>query len=151
MELKTKIEADLKTALLARKSEESTALRGLKAAILSTEIEKKKRETGLTDAEIEEVVAKEIKKRRESVDVYEANGRGDLAVLEKDEIKIFSRYLPEQMSESEIVEKIDEVLASLNEGEVKNMGIVMGRVKAIVGSKADMGTVSRLVKEKIGN
>jgi uncharacterized protein YqeY len=150
MELKKRIEVDLKEAMLARKAEETTALRGLKAAILSEEVDKGKREEGLTDPEVEAIIVREVKKRRESVDIYKANGRGDLAVLEEDEIKIFERYLPKQLSEAEINEKIDEVLAALNEGETKNIGVIMGKVRMLVGNGADGATVARLVKEKIG-
>ncbi len=95
------------------------------------------------------MVAKEIKKRREAIDIYEASGRGELAESEKDELHILERYLPKQLSDEEVDERIDEVLAGLEGGEAANMGVVIGKVKMLVGNGADGATVARLVKEKL--
>jgi uncharacterized protein YqeY len=151
MGLKNTIDDDLKVALLARKADVVTTLRGLKAAVLAVEVAEGKRDPGLSDAEVEKVVAKEIKKRRESVDLYLVNGRQELADGELLEISVLEKYLPEQLSEEKIAEIIDSVLMSLGEGEVTNMGVVMGRVKGEIGSGADMGVVSRMVKERMEN
>jgi len=150
MSLKERIDADLKTALLARRSEEVTTLRGLKAAILSEEVAKGEREKGLPDAEIEKVIAREIKKRRESVEIYQQNGRQELADGELMEMEILGRYLPEQLTEEQIVGKIDAVLSSLPEGQATNMGVVMGALKGELGNSADMGVVSKLLRERLG-
>ena len=81
--------------------------------------------------------------------MYEANGRGDLVESERFEQEVIEGYLPKQMSEGEICERIDEVLASLPGGEVANMGMVIGKVKMLVGSSADGALVARLVKERM--
>lgn len=149
MDLKTRIEGDLKDAMLKKDTAKVTTLRGLKSSILDAEVASGKRADGLRDEEIEKIVAKEIKKRREALDMYEANGRGELAENERDEMKVLEVYLPKQLSEKEINQRIDEVLASLGEGEVANMGKIIGEVKMIVGNGADGATVARLVKEKL--
>jgi len=149
MNLKERIEGDLKAAMLAKEAAIVTVLRGVKAAILDEEVATGKREKGLTDREIEALVAKEIKRRREAIAMYEATGRGDLVESEKFEQEILEKYLPEQLSEGEVKEKIDEVLAGLEEGEARNVGMVIGKVKMLLGNSADGATVAKLVKEKI--
>ena len=150
MKLKERIERDLKEAMLGGKVAEVTVLRGLKSVILDAEVAGGKRGEGLEDEEIEKLIAKEVKKRNEAIELYEANGRGDLVESESDERRVLERYLPEQMSEDEIREKIDEVLTSLGVGEVANMGVVIGKVKMLVGGAADGASVARLAKEKLG-
>jgi uncharacterized protein YqeY len=149
MELKKQIDSDLKGALLAREKEKVDTLRGLKAVILDREVAEGKREEGLADVEIEKLVAREIKKRRESIEIYSANGRGDLVEAEEGEVRILEKYLPKQLSEEEIREKIAEVLMSLPEGEVADFGRVMREVKGVVGNSADGAVVARLVKEAL--
>lgn len=150
MELKKRIDQDLKAAMLAKEAAIVTVLRGLKAVVLDEEVKTGKREKGLPDAEIETLIAREIKKRKEAITMYEATGRGDLVESEKFEQEILEKYLPEQISEEEIKEKIEEVLGSLEEGEAANFGMVIGKVKMLTGSSADGATVARLVKERIG-
>ena len=149
MTLKKQIDEDLKQAMKERDEARVTVLRGLKSAILDKEIKDGKREVGLTDEEIEMVVAKEVKKRREAIEFYEADGRGDLVEEEEAEIKVLNDYMAEQMSDEEINEKIDDVLSSLSEGELEKMGVVIGQVKMLVGSGADGARIARLVKERL--
>ena len=149
MSLKDKIMADLKTAMLAKDEVKVTVLRGLKSVILDAEVAQNKRDTGLADSEIEKLIAKEVKKRKEAIEVYTANGRGELVESENSEKDILESYLPKQISESEITAKIDEVLGSLPDGEIAQMGTVIGQVKMLVGNAADGATIARLVKEKL--
>lgn len=149
MALKDKITADLKSAMLAKNEAKVTVLRGIKSAILDAEVAAGKREEGLSDEEIQKLLMKEVKKRKEAIEVYEANGRGDLVESEKFEKNVIEEYLPKQLSESEISAKIDEVMTTLGEGEIAQVGIIIGKVKMIVGSAADGATIARLVKEKI--
>lgn len=150
MELKKRIDGDLKEAMLAGEGARVTVLRGLKATILDAEVASGKREEGLADSEIEKLVMKEIKRRKEAIVMYESNGRGDLVESEKFEEEVLMGYLPEQMSEADIRAKIDEVMSSFGTGEVVDMGRVIGKVKMLVGGSADGATIARLVKEKIG-
>ena len=149
MALKDRIVADLKSAMLAKDASKVTILRGIKSTILDAEVATGKRDTGLPDGEIEKLLMKEVKKRKEAIEIYEANGRGDLVENEKTEKAIIESYLPKQLSETEISEKIDEVMETLGEGEIAQVGVIIGKVKMLVGGSADGATVARLVKEKI--
>lgn len=149
MALKDRIAADLKSAMLAKDEAKVMVLRGIKSTILDAEVAEGKRDAGLSDVEIEKLLAKEVKKRKEAIDIYEANGRGDLVESEKTEKHIIEGYLPKQLSETQISEKIDEVMETLDEGEIAQIGVIIGKVKMLVGSSADGATVARLVKEKI--
>src|SRR5690606_34809871 len=102
MVLKDTIQNDTKAALLSGDRFVGDTLRNLKAAILDEEVKQNKRDVGITDEKIEKIIAREVKKRNESIAVYEANGRPELAETERKEADILSRYLPEQMSEEEL-------------------------------------------------
>lgn len=149
MALKDNLTADLKQAMLAKDTAKVTVLRGLKSVILDAEVAAGKRDAGIDDSEIEKLLMKEVKKRKEAIDMYEASGRGDLVESEKFEKKIVETYLPKQLSDQEISEKIDEVMLTIDEGEIAQIGVIIGKVKMLVGSTADGATIARLVKEKI--
>ena len=146
MSLKETISNDLKAAFLGGNRFISDTLKGLKAAILNQEIALGKREEGLTDAEVEAVVQKEVKKRRESAEIYAQAGRDELAQKELDEMAILEKYLPQQLSEAEIEALLRQIIT---EGELtldaKNQGMLIGQVKKRVGSAADGAVVARVV------
>lgn len=149
MSLKVDIDADLKQALLSGDKEKATTLRGLKAAILEVEIASGSREQGLSDEEVEKVISREIKKRRESVALYEQNDRLELAKIEQAEIEAISCYLPKQLDESELETIIEAEVSSFGAADIKDMGKIIGAVKSKVGNSADGALVARLVKEKL--
>lgn len=146
MSLKETISNDLKAAFLGGNRFISDTLKGLKASILNQEIALGKREEGLTDAEVEAVVQKEVKKRRESAEIYTQAGRDELAQKELDEMAILEKYLPQQLSEAEIEALLQQIIT---EGELtldaKNQGMLIGQVKKRVGSAADGAVVARVV------
>lgn len=148
MALAEQIQNDMKAALLGGDRFVGDTLRNLKAAILNEEVAAGKRETGLTDAEIEQIVAREVKKRHESIKLYEANGRPELAEPEKDEIAIIEKYLPAQLGEDELIAIIDEQIAALA-ADMSKMGQVIGAVKSKVGTSADGATIAVLVKQQL--
>lgn len=148
MALAEQIQNDMKAALLGGDRFVGDTLRGLKAAILNEEVAQGKRDEGLSDSEIEQIVAREVKKRHESVKLYEANGRPELAEPEKKEIAVLEGYLPTQLSEAELVAIIDEQIAALG-ADMSKMGQVIGAVKAKVGTSADGATIARIVKEQL--
>lgn len=150
MALKQQIEADLKTALLGGDKLAVEVLRGLKSAILYEEVAKKKRETGLDDAEIEQLFAKECKKRDESAALFEQGGNTESAKKERDEKIIIEKYLPEQITEEKLTAIIDEVIAATGASGAQAMGQVIGQVRAKVGSTADGASIARIVKQKLG-
>src|SRR6185437_943780 len=109
MALKQRISDDLKAALLGGDRFVVDTLRGLKAAILNEEVSQGKRDEGLSDGEIEQIVAKEVKKRNESATLYENAQRAELAESERKEASILSAYLPQQLSEDEIRQVVEDV------------------------------------------
>ena len=146
MSLKETISNDLKAAFLGGNRFISDTLKGLKAVILNQEIALGKREEGLTDAEVEAVVQKEAKKRKESAEIYAQAGRDELAQKELDEMAILEQYLPQQLSEAEIEALLRQII---DEGKLtldaKNQGMLIGQVKKRVGSAADGAVVARVV------
>ncbi len=149
MSLKDTIQNDMKAALLGGNRFEGDTLRNLKAAILNEEVATGKRDDGLADDEIEKIIAREVKKRRESVALYEENGREELAENEKNEIAVLEKYLPELLSEDEIRAKVDEVIATMSDVNMQQMGQVIGAVKGQLGNSAEGAMVAKVVKEQL--
>lgn len=149
MVLKDTIQNDTKAALLSGDRFVGDTLRNLKAAILDEEVKQNKRDVGLTDEEIEKIIAREVKKRNESIAVYEANGRPELAETERKEADILSRYLPEQMSEEELRTIVEAKIMETGASGSQAMGQVIGAVKQQVGNSADGALIARVVKEKL--
>lgn len=144
--LKQRITDDLKAALLGGEREVAETLRVLKAAILNEEVAKGLREEGLDDAAIEQVIAREVKKRHESAKLYAENDRQESADAETREAGILSKYLPEQIDEAAIQAVIAAKISELGASGPQAMGQVIGAVKAQLGNSADGATIARLVK-----
>jgi len=149
MALKQRIENDLKAALLGGDRFVTETLRGLKAAILNEEVAQNKRDAGLDDATIEQIIAKEVKKRNESAALYDQNMRQDSAADERREAEILSVYMPKQLSEAELKTVVDAKVAELGATDAKMMGQVIGAVKADVGNTADGAMIAKLVKQAL--
>jgi len=147
--LKAQIENDTKAALLGGDRFRADVLRGLKAVILNEEVAQNKRDEGLDDATIEQLIAKEVKKRLDSVQQYTDAGRPELAEVEQNEAKVLEEYLPEQLSEDEIKKVVAETITALGVSGPQAMGQVIGAVKGKLGNTADGGTIARLVKEAL--
>lgn len=149
MALKERIDGDLKTALLDGDKFKAQVLRGLKASVLNEEVGKGKRDEGLDDASIEQVAAREIKKRNESAELYLQNGRDEQAADERREAEILSAYLPEQLTEADIVEVVEQTIDEMGAVGMQHVGMVIGAVKQKVGNTADGATVARIVKDRL--
>ncbi|HEY0965619.1 MAG TPA: GatB/YqeY domain-containing protein [Candidatus Saccharimonadales bacterium] len=149
MGLSTQIQDDMKAALLGGNRFEGDVLRNLKAAILNEEVAQGKRETGLDDAEVEKIIAREVKKRRESINLYEQNGRPELAEDEKKEIEVLEKYLPKQLREDEVRALVDEAIAATGADGPQAMGQVIGAVKAKAGNTVDGASLAKIVKEQL--
>ena len=147
--LKTQIDQDLKSALLAGDKTLTTTLRGLKSVILYAEVAKGAREQGLSDDEIVMLLTKEAKKRQESADLYRQGGNEEKALAELSEKQVIEKYLPAQLSVEEIGKVIDQVISELGVTTMQGMGQVIGTVKAKVGASADGAVVAKLVKERL--
>ena len=147
--LKAQLDNDIKAALLGGDRFRGDVLRNLKAAILNEEVAKGKREEGLDDASVEQLIAREVKKRLDSVQQYTAAARPELAETEQAEANILNEYLPEQLSEDEIKTVVEAVIAETGAAGPQAMGQVFGAVKGKLGNTADGATVARLVKEAL--
>jgi len=147
--LKEQINNDLKAALLGGNRFTGEVLRGLKAAILNEEVAQNKREEGLSDEVIEQIVAREVKKRNESASIYDGADRPELADNERAEAKVLVAYLPAQLSEDEIALVVTRVVSELGVSGPSAMGQVIGTVKKELGNTADGATVARLVKNAL--
>lgn len=145
MELEKTINEDIKSAMLARDQKKLEALRAIKAALL---LEKTKEgTTGEIPESVEmKLVQKLVKQRRESAEIYKTGGREDLAEKELFEASIIEKYLPEQMSEQEIEDKIKEIIAATGASSLKEMGKIMGMASKEFAGKADNKLVSEIVK-----
>ncbi|HRQ97791.1 MAG TPA: GatB/YqeY domain-containing protein [Candidatus Saccharibacteria bacterium] len=149
MALKDQINDDLKAALLGGDRFKGEVLRGLKAVILNEEVAKGKRDEGLDDAVIEQLIAREVKKRNESALIYDDAGRPELAENERKELKVISDYLPAQLSEADIEATVQRVISSLGVSDASAMGQVIGAVKKELGSSADGAIIAKLVKNAL--
>lgn len=146
MTLKEKINSDLLTAMKAKEEMKLGALRLLKAAIMKFEVAGDKKKEA-TDEEALQIIGREVKQRKDSIDAYKKGGRADLAVKEKEELKILQAYLPAQMDESELKKVVSQVITQTGATSKADFGKVMGAVMAQVKGKADGQMVSRLVGE----
>ena len=149
MALKQRIQDDLKAALLSGDRFAGETLRGLKAAILNEEVAQSKRDEGLEDSVIEQIIAKEVKKRNGAAALYDQNMRQDSAADERHEAEILMVYLPKQLSEAELKTVVDAKVQELGATDSKMMGQVIGAVKKDVGNTADGGMIAKLVKEAL--
>lgn len=146
--LKEQIRADLKEAMKAKEKERTGTIRMLLAAIQTAETEGSKHE--VDDAEIQKIIAREIKKRRESADIYTTNGRADLAETELAEASILEVYQPKQLSDEELATLIDEAIADTGAESMAQMGQVMKAATAKADGRADGKRISEAVKARLG-
>lgn len=144
--IKEKIREELKAAMKAGDTEKRDVLRMVDSMIKNVEIEKGKRESGLSDEEIIEILMRAVKQRKDSASQYIEGGRPELAQKEQGEIEIISAYLPKQLSEDEVTEIVREVISSSGATGPNDIGKVMGQIMAKIKGKAD----GNLVREIVG-
>lgn len=145
--LKDQIRADLKEAMKAKEKERTGTIRMLLAAIQTAETEGSKHE--VDDAEVQKIIAREIKKRRESADIYKTNGRDDLADAELAEAGILEAYQPKQLDDQELAKLIDEAIAETGAESMAQMGQVMKAATAKAAGRADGKRLSETVKARL--
>ena len=146
--MRERILNDLVSAMKNKDKEVLAVLRMVKGAIQLEEINKKQE---LNDEDIIAVLSKQIKTRKESIVEFEKAGREDLITQTKGEIEILSKYMPEQLSEEEVLKVIDEAFDAVKPEKPSDMGKLMGFVTPKLKGKADMGFVSKTIKEKLSN
>jgi uncharacterized protein YqeY len=149
VKLTDRIAADFKTAMLARDSFMVELLSGLKAAILNEEVAKGARETGLSEGAVEQLIAREAKKRDEAAGLFEQGGNQESADKERREAEALKAYLPEQLGEEDLKALIEKVVGEVKPEGMKDMGRVIGAVKAQAGNTADGSLIAKLVKDRL--
>ncbi len=148
MTIKQRIDTDLKQALLSQDKPLVSVLRGLKSAILYAEVAEGKREVGLGDEAIIQLLAKEAKKRQESADLYKRGGSTERADQELSEKRIIEQYLPKQLTDDELGVIVKEVISEQTDNIV--MGKIIGEVKQRTEGKADGARIAQSVKQELG-
>lgn len=146
--MRERILSDLVSAMKNKDKEVLSVLRMVKGAIQLEEINKKQE---LKDEDVIAVLSKQIKTRKESIVEFEKAGREDLITQTQSEIDILSKYMPEQLSEEEVLKVIDEAFATVKPEKPSDMGKLMGFVTPKLKGKADMSFVSKTIKEKLSN
>jgi uncharacterized protein YqeY len=149
MDIKSQLEKDLKTAMLAGENDKVTTLRGLKSALQYVEVAEGLREQGLSQQQALDVLAKEAKKRQEAADIYVKGGDQTRAQAELAEKAIIQQYLPVQLSDLELAQLVDQAITSSGATDAKAMGQIIGVVKAKAGSQADGSRIAKMVREKL--
>lgn len=144
--MKDRIAKDIVTAMKEKDKVTLETLRMVKGAIQMEEIKAKKE---LTDDDIALVIGKQIKTRKESIEEFKKGNREDLISKTTEEIKVLEKYMPEQLSASEIDAIVTRAISEIGASMPSDMGKVMGKVTPLLKGKADMGLVSKLVKDKL--
>ena len=146
MSLKQQIDTDIKNAMLARNKEELEALRSIKSLILLAETEKGIVAEVSSDVE-NKLLMKAAKQRKESADIFQQQGRKDLADKELVQLEVINRYLPKQLSEAEIESAVKKIIEQVGAKGPQDMGKVMGTATKSLAGQADGKVISELVKK----
>jgi uncharacterized protein len=147
MSLKQKILEDFKVAFKNKEAEKKVALSMLKSAIANREIELGKKEDGLDDSEVVEVVSKLVKQRKDSAEQYKNGGREDLAQKEEAEIEVLAVYLPKQLDDEEVKKIVEQTAAEIGVSGPGDMGKLMGAAMGKLKGKTDGNLVKKFVQE----
>jgi uncharacterized protein YqeY len=146
MSLKQRLTDDMKAAMKSGDKDSLGVIRLINAAIKQREVDER---IELDDAGVIAVLEKAVKQRKDSIGQYEAANREDLAAIERAEMAVIERYLPEKMGEAEVVAAIDAAIAETGATGPADMGKLMGVLKPKLAGQADMGQVSALVKQRL--
>lgn len=141
--LKEKLLEDLKQAMKEKNLNRKNVVQMVRAAILQVE---KDKAIEVTDEQIVEIIAKEAKKRKDSLTDYQKGGREDLVAQIEEEIAVLEEYLPKQLSKEEVEEKVKAIIQKTNASSMKDMGMVMKEAKQEIGAAADGKMISDVVK-----
>jgi uncharacterized protein len=145
MQIEERLQGDMKTAMLAKDSARLEALRAMKSVLLLL----KTSPEGLTEESAVKAFQKEVKKRRESAEIYTGQGRADLAEVETFQANVIETYLPKQMEEAEVRAALQEIITTTGASSPADMGKVMGAATKQLAGKADGKMISTLVKEML--
>ncbi|MEE4312086.1 MAG: GatB/YqeY domain-containing protein [candidate division KSB1 bacterium] len=146
MSLLEKITADMKSAM---KSQDKAKLNALRLLISDLKYARISSKEELTDEQEMAVILSAAKKRKESIESYKTGGRDDLLAKEEQELKIISEYLPEQISEEQVIAEIDSVITETGASSIKDLGRVMGLAMKKLKGRADGSLVQEIVRRKL--
>lgn len=146
--LRDRITDDMKAAMKAKEADRLSTIRMLLAACKQKEVDER---IVLDDAAIVAIVDKLIKQRRDSIAAFREGGREDLVAKETAEVALLVAYLPQRLSEAEVVDELQTLIVELGAKGAGDMGKVMGAAKARLAGKAEMATVSAVVKRLLAN
>ena len=146
MTLREKISEDMKAAMKARETEKLGAIRLLQAALKQKEVDER---IELTDDIVLAIIEKMLKQRKDSIEQFTTGNRLDLVAKEKFEVGVLSEYLPQQLSEAEVLAILDSVISETGATTAKDMGKVMNALRPKVAGRADMGELSGMVKSRL--
>ncbi len=150
MSLAEKINNDLKQAMLAKDKRKLEALRAIKAALLLAKTGKDTSSGEIPETVEMQLLQRLVKQRKESAEVYQSQNRNDLADEELYQASIIEAYLPEQMSEEELLAKVKEIIGQVGATSMKDMGKVMGVATKQLAGKADNKSISAIVRQLLG-
>ncbi|MFM8832517.1 MAG: GatB/YqeY domain-containing protein [Cytophagales bacterium] len=150
MSLKLQIDNDIKRAMLAKNKEELEALRSIKSMILLAETDKGASGDIAADTE-NKILMKAAKQRKESAEIFQKEGRTDLAEKENFQLEVISRYLPKQLSEAEVEAELKKIIEQVGAKSPQDMGKVMGTATKALAGKADGKLISELVKKLLAS
>ena len=145
-QLKKRITDDMKLAMKAKDKQALKAVRMILGAIKQKEVDDR---IELDDAQVMAVIQKMVKQRKDSTSKFSDAGRTDLVEVEEAELVIINSYMPEQLSDAEVAAAVDKAITDSGADSMKDMGKLMGMLKGQLDGKADMGQVSRLIKDKL--
>jgi hypothetical protein len=152
MQLRDRVAEALKQAMKAKDAERLSTLRLINAAIKDRDIANRGEgeDEGIGDAEVLQILGRMVKQRQESARAYEEGGRLELAERERAEIAVIEDFLPRQLSEAEVDKAVDAAIAETGAGSIRDMGRVMGALKAKYTGRMDFGAVGPRVKARLG-
>ncbi len=146
MSLKEKLTTDLKDAMKSKDKVKKSVVTMLRAAIKQVEVDERRE---LTDDEIIDIIAKQVKQKNNAIEDFEKGGRQDLVEMTESEIAILKTYLPEQMTEEEVIAIVNDAIAKTGASSMKDMGKVMGIVSQATKGRADGKVVADIVKKSL--
>ena len=149
--LRNKFKNELLEAMKEKDTTRVSTLRLILAAIKDRDLESKRKGNGdhITDSHILDILAKMVKQRNETAKIYEKAGRNELLEAEKEEIRIISDFLPKQMTEKEIRNAVDSTIKETNSKSIKDMGLLMSKLKEKYAGSCDFALVSKIAREML--
>ena len=146
--LKEKLLEDLKESMKEKNVIRKNVVQMVRAAILQIEKDKK---IEVSDSQIVEIIAKEVKTRKDALEDYQKSGREDLIEQMNQEIKILNEYLPKQLTEEELTQKMQEIITELGATSIKDIGAVMKKAKETIGAAANGKAINEVAKKILNN